>query len=143
MPRFDPNESLGFHCNLTFKAFFGALEEKLRGTGVSPAQFVALAQLIACGPLSQSELVSRLSITPATGVRLIDRLERDGWVKRKADKNDSRIKMIVLTRKAIKIWDEISHVGREIVSRAYKGVQPSEIETAKRVLEQLRKNLNS
>ena len=67
MPRLDPYESLGFHCGLTFKAFISSVEKRLKGTGVSPAQFLALAHLIALGPLSQTELVDRLSITKATG----------------------------------------------------------------------------
>ena len=77
MPRFDPHESLGFHCNLTLKAFLCAWERKLKGTGVSPTQIQALAHIVASGPLSQSELVKRLSITPASGVRLVDRMVRD------------------------------------------------------------------
>jgi hypothetical protein len=103
MPRFDPYESLGFHCNMTFKAFFGALEENLRGTGVSPAQFVALAQLIACGPLSQAELVSRLSITPATKKTAAS----SSWCLRKRrQKYGTRFLMwaIKSSRKRIKEW---------------------------------------
>ena len=57
MLRLDPYESLGFHCGLTFKAFVGALEGKLKGTGVSPAQFVA--HLVAPGPLTQTRDVAR------------------------------------------------------------------------------------
>src|SRR5574342_619245 len=101
MPHLDPHESLGFHCNLTVKAFIGAWEEKLKGTGVSmsSAQLVALAQLIASGPLSQSELVERLSIPPATGVRLVDRMERDGWVVRQPDPKDGRVKLVEPTKR--------------------------------------------
>lgn len=141
MPRLDPYESLGFHCNLTLKAFVGALEGKLRGTGVSPAQFMALAHLIALGPLSQSELADRLSITPATAVRLIDRMERDGWVVRQAAAEDGRVKRVVPTDEAAKVWEEVSTAGRALLDQAYHGVHPAEIETVKRVLERVRRNL--
>jgi hypothetical protein len=40
----DPYESLGFHCNLKVKAFLGVLGKKLKGTDISPSQFLALAQ---------------------------------------------------------------------------------------------------
>lgn len=141
MPRFDPWESLGFHCNLTLKAFVGALEGKLKGTDVSPAQFMALAHLIALGPLSQTELANRLSITPATAVRLIDRMERDGWVIRKADPEDGRVKRVVLTAKAAEVWKEVSQVGRALLDQAYQGIHPPEIEMVKRILERVRRNL--
>ena len=68
MPRLDPYESLGFLCNLTFKAFVSVLEHKLKGTRVSRAQFLALAHLTGLGPLSQRSLSDFLSITPATTV---------------------------------------------------------------------------
>ena len=106
MPRLDPYESLGFHCGLTFKAFISSIEKRLRGTGVSPAQHLALAHLVALGPLSQTELVERLSITKATGVRLIDRMERDGWVVREADLEDGRIKRVVPTQRATEVWEK-------------------------------------
>ncbi len=141
MPRLDPHESLGFHCNLTVKAFLGAWEGKLKGTRVSPAQVMALAQLIASGPLSQSELVERLSVTPATGVRLVDRMERDGWVTRQPDPGDGRVKLVVPTKRATEVWEKISQVGRAVMDQAYQGIPPAEIETVKRVLERVRKNL--
>jgi len=141
MPRLDPHESLGFHCGLTFKSFISSVEAKLKGTGVSPAQFLALAHLVALGPLSQSELVDRLSITKATGVRLVDRMVRDGWVVRRADASDGRVKRVVPTEQALKVWDRISQGGREVLDQAYRGIHPSEIETVKRVLERVRRNL--
>ena len=143
MPRLDPYESLGFHCNLTFKAFVGTLEMKLKGTGVSRAQFLALAHLIALGPLSQSELADRLSITPATAVRLVDRMERDGWVIRRTDSDDGRVKRVSPTEKATQVWKKVSQAGREILDQAYRGVHPSEIETVKRVLAHVRRNLGA
>ena len=90
MPRSNPYESLGFHCNLTLKAFVAALEGRLKGTRLSPAQFLALAHLTALGPLSQSALSNLLSITHATTVRLVDRMGRDGWVTRQPDPDDGR-----------------------------------------------------
>ncbi len=143
MPRLDPNESLGFHCNLTVKAFLGAWEGKLKGTGVSRAALVALAQLIGSGPLSQSELVGRLSITAATGVRLVDRMERDGWVMRQPDPRDGRVKLVAPSKRAIAVWEKISRTGREVLDQAYQGIAPAEIETVKRILEKVRKNLKA
>ncbi len=142
MLQLDPYESLGFHCGLTFKAFVAGIEKRLKGTGVSRAQFLALAHLVALGPLSQTDLVDRLSITKATGVRLVDRMERDGWVKRQPDPKDARVKYVVPTEKAVQAWEKVSKAGRELLEQAYQGVHPAEIETVKRVLERVRRNLS-
>ncbi len=141
MPRLDPYESLGFHCNLTFKAFVAALENRLKGTGVSRAQFLALAHLTALGPLSQRALSNLLSITPATTVRLVDRMERDGWITRHSDPNDGRVNLVIPTERAAAVWENVSQEARAMLAQAYRGVHPAEIETVKRVLEQVRRNL--
>ncbi len=143
MPRLDPSESLGFHCNLTFKAFVAALEDKLKDTRVSPAQFLALAHLTALGTLSQKALSNLLSITPATTVRLVDRMERDGWVTRESDPEDGRTNRVVLTDEALRVWEEVSQIARAMLNQAYRGIHPAEIEAVKRVLERVRRNLGA
>ncbi len=140
--KLDPYESIGFHCNITMKAFLGALSEKLQGTGISPAQFLALANLTTFGPLSQSELADRLAITGATTARLIDRMERDHWVKRERDSNDQRIKMIIPTQQAQKTWKKIASAGRSVLDQAYQGISKEDLETTKQVLQQIRNNLD-
>lgn len=141
MQGFDPDESLGYHCNLTVRAFLGAWEGKLKGTGVSQAQLVALAQLVGAGPLSQAELVKRLSITPATGVRLVDRMERDGWVTRRPDPTDGRVNLVVPTKRAVDVWEQLSRSGRRVLEQAYRGIPPEELEKVKLILAKVRKNL--
>ena len=118
-------------------------EKKLQGSGIRPAQFSALAYLMALGPISQSELADRLSITAPTAARLVDRMERDKWVRRRPDADDGRVNRIVGTSKAHGIWDRLSRVvGRQVMAQAYKGVHPSELETVKRVLARVRTNLS-
>jgi len=143
MKPLDPHESIGFHCALTLKAFMGALESKLKGTDVSKAQFLALEHLILSGPLSQAELVACLSITPATGARLVDRMVRDGWVKRRADPRDGRVNQVVPTKRITRMWPELRRTGRELLDQAYREIKPAEIETVKRVLKKIRRNLEA
>ncbi len=141
MAVFNPLESLGFHCNLTFKAFSAVLEKRLADTGVSRMQFMALAHLIVLGDMPQKDLAELLSITSASTVRLVDRLCRDGWAERWSDPADRRIKRIAPTDKAVEAWDEISFHAREITARAYAGVTPEEIDMVKTVLQKVRNNL--
>ncbi len=139
---YDPYECLGLHCSLTHRAFTAIFENRLKGTGISPAQFSALAYLMALGPLTQSELAERLSITAPTAVRLVDRMERDKWVIRQTAPDDGRVKRVTPTRQACRIWKEMSlTVGRDVIDQAYRGVHPAELETVKRVLSHVRRNL--
>ena len=138
----DPHESIAFHCNITLKVFLGALGEKLKGTGISPGQFLALANLTSFGPISQSELAARLAITGASTTKLIERMERDEWVRREHDPKDRRVKLVIPTEKALEIWKESDQIRKELLAQAYQGINPEELEIVKRVLKDIRINLN-
>ena len=142
MTGFDPNESIGFHCSLTYRAFAQALSISLSETGISSAQFIAIAHLKALGPLPQSELAGYLSTSSVSVVKLIDRMEKDGWVQRKPSLEDRRIKLVVLTEKATSVWESLSVHAQELVKQAYKGISRKEIDSIKRTLGKIRKNLS-
>ncbi|NCO53115.1 MAG: MarR family transcriptional regulator [Deltaproteobacteria bacterium] len=141
MSRFDPYQSLGFHCSLTLKAFVADLARRLEGTGVSPAQFRVLAHLMASGPRAQNELCELLSISAPSAVKLIDRMERDGWVAREIDAADRRVKRVVPTERTTAVWDELSVHSRELLEQAYAGIDPLEIDMTKKILARVRRNL--
>jgi len=141
MTTFDPYKSLGFQCELTLKAFLHNLALRLDGTGISPTQFRLLAHLMADGPLTQAELSDLLSITPPSTVKLIDRMQRDGWVERRADERDRRINKIVCTEQAKEIWEEATIHSKNLLKQAYQGLTESEINNVISVLETVRKNL--
>jgi DNA-binding MarR family transcriptional regulator len=68
-------------------------------------------------------------------------MERDGWVVRQPDPEDARINLIKPTRRVEQVWEEVSAAGRETLEQAYQGIDPDDLEIAKRVLGQIRKNL--
>jgi len=70
-------------------------------------------------------------------------MERDGWVIRRRDPQDDRVKLVVPTERAARIWDNVSHIGRTVVDRAHRGISPAEIETVKQILQRVRDNLKS
>lgn len=141
--RFNPQDSLGFQCALTFKLFTRALAQQLKGSGISPAQFIALAHLVDTGPMRQAELAECLSIAPPSAVRLIDRMQRDGWVMRTADPDDRRVWQVVPTDIAAVAWKKLSTHAQAIVNEAYRGIDPEKIALTRQVLEQMRANLDN
>jgi MarR family transcriptional regulator for hemolysin len=66
------------------------------------------AQVLGClaleGSLSQTGLADRMRIEPPTLVGILDRMERDGWIRRDADKTDRRRKLIQPTPAAKPAW---------------------------------------
>jgi MarR family transcriptional regulator for hemolysin len=96
---------------------------------------------MAIGTMPQSELAAHLSTTPVTVVKLIDRMERDGWVERQLSTEDRRVKLVVPTSQAKAIWSELTVHARAIVKQAHAGISKKEIEIVKKTLSKIRKNL--
>ena len=77
---------------------------------LTDAGFDVLATLLRAGPphsLSPSQLLEQMHITSGTMTTRIDKLEKKGLVKRKTKKNDKRSVNVALTKKGLKLIDEV------------------------------------
>ena len=74
------------------------VETALEKAGLSTPKFSVLSALVANGgPLSLSELASRLSCVRSNMTQLVDRLESEGLVRRVDDPADRRIVKAAIT----------------------------------------------
>src|SRR5437870_13838275 len=76
-------------------------ERHFRGSGLRATQFTLLATLAQTGPLSISELSSRLGLERTTLSRNLRRIENKGWVSAVAH-GDQRVRKMALTLKGRK-----------------------------------------
>lgn len=85
----------------TASSWRNLLDKRLKPLGLSQAKWRALIHLsYADKPLTQTELAKRMCIEGASLVGLIDRLAKEGWVDRKAQIHDRRIRTLHLTKKS-------------------------------------------
>lgn len=57
--------------------------------------------------LSQNEICKRMIVTPGNITRLLDRLQKEGWVERLPSKSDRRVNLIRITPKASTLLDKV------------------------------------
>ena len=74
--------------------------------GLSRARASALSVLVFGGPRTLGELASAEHVTPATMSRLVDGLERDGYVERKPHPTDGRALRLVATPRARRVLEQ-------------------------------------
>lgn len=74
--------------------------------------------------------------------RIIDNLEADEVVYRKVDSVDRRKKNVFLTEKGKELKEKLYEQGAITLTQALKGVSNDEVETCKRVLKTICKNLD-
>ena len=140
----DVHEQLGRAIGDVARAWRNKVNERLRPMGLSEAKWTTLLYLSRCeGGLIQVELAKRIGIEGPTLVRLLDRLEADGWVKRKLSKTDRRSKVIVLGRKAQPVLKEIRAIVHGLREECMAGLSEREIAATLRVLQRVREKIEA
>jgi MarR family transcriptional regulator for hemolysin len=93
------------------------------------------------GPLSQTDLAERMRIEPPTLVGILDRMERDGWIRRDADKRDRRRKLIHPQPAAKPVWSKMVACAKRVRAKATHGMSEQQLAQLKRLLTMVQSNL--
>lgn len=96
--RFVIHESPGYLVNTAARLFAKAMHVRITRHGVPIGQWPFLLFLWEEEGLTQKELSRRIQIDDATTVRTVDRMERDGWLRRVRNPHDRREIQIFLTK---------------------------------------------
>ncbi len=140
---YDFEKSVSYWVDLTAHAFELALNSELADTGVTMRQVQVLACLALHGKLAQVEIAEMLRVEPSTLVRILDRMERDGWIARHNSPTDRRKKIIRPTEKVKGRWEKIVKCGQRMEKRATVGVSQSQLKNLKDTLAAIRLNLGA
>jgi MarR family transcriptional regulator for hemolysin len=135
-------ETLPFEIGETAHALRKAFDRRAVGLGVTRAQWKVLFRLERQPGLRQIELADMLDIEPITLSRIVDRLEEAGHVERVADPADRRAWRLHVTAKAQPLVEKLRRVADEMIAEAFAGIDPKDIEIARRVLGRARENVS-
>ncbi|HEY0833347.1 MAG TPA: MarR family transcriptional regulator [Azospirillum sp.] len=128
----------------TARAWRLKLDQRLRPLGLSQAKWRTLVLVNRAGDgVTQKDLADLMGIEGPTLVRLLDRLEADGWVERRVCARDRRIRRIHLTAKSRDMLVRIEAVAAELRGELLSGVDGADLETLDRVLGQIRARLDT
>jgi len=136
---YDFQSSLGYWLVTTSHAYQQAFQLELPD-GITYRQCQTLGYLAMEGPLSQSELASRMLIEPPTLSCVIDRMERDGLLRRTPCPKDRRRKLIHATPAAVPAWKQITAVAMRVRAQAATGLTSEEAAQLQHLLEKVRQN---
>ena len=139
----DLDESLGVWITFAAEAYRKAVTEELAPHGFTFRQCQVLGYLAYEGPLAQNVLAEKMRVEPPTLVGILDRMERDGWIRREACAEDRRKKLIHPTEDARPIWQTILQCGRRVRARASAGLSREQLEQLRDILDQVQLNLGA
>lgn len=119
------------------------LGRRLEAQGFTSAETRAVMHLSVCEGISQAGLADRLNVTPITLARLVDRLEKAGWVERRTDPGDRRANRLYLTDRGTAIVgslrDECMNLGHDVSA----AMTPEERDGLALALRRVREALNT
>ena len=142
MTKYDFENSVGFIVNNTAKSFQRSLDIELRrNAGVTLSQWRVVGALVLQPGLTQKEIADKMGIEGATLVPVIDKMEKDGLLKRKPDLTDRRPKRIYLTSKADSLWESMTECALKIRRSSTKNISDDDIKITLDTLRKISKNL--
>ena len=120
-----------------------AFDRRVRKLGITRAQWLVLTRLHRHPGASQSELADMMEVERASAGRMIDRLEANGWVERRAQNGDRRVKRVYLTPEAERVHRRIWRVAETPVGDALADLSAREGAQLRALLGRVKKNLIS
>lgn len=119
-----------------------ALAQSLAGEGVSDATALPLVVLhsLADG-MRQNELADALGVEGTSVVRVLDSLERDGFVRRLEDQDDRRAKRIFLTAEGRDVAMRAEDILATLRAELLHDVAMEDIEATERLLNAMSQTL--
>ncbi|WP_028875343.1 MarR family winged helix-turn-helix transcriptional regulator [Tepidiphilus margaritifer] len=118
------------------------LDRRLRHLGLSQSQWLVLIKLPDEG-MMQTALARKVGIEGSTLVRLLDRLQANGWIERRDMPGDRRAKRVVPTAKAKTLQHEVAVIAQALREQLLAGIDPQHVAIAAEVLSQLRQKLEN
>ena len=118
-----------------------AFDRRVRALGITRAQWLVLTRLHRHPGASQSELADMMEVERASAGRMIDRLEANGWVQRRAERRDRRIKRVYLTPEAERVHRRIWRVAEATVDDALADLSAQESAQLMQLLSRVKKTL--
>ena len=138
----DRHTEFGFLVARIARRLRQAVDAEMRLIGLTEATWRPLVYVRSLGDgVRQKDLASAMSIEGPSLVRLLDSLERRGFIERREDENDRRARGIHLTRAGRDLAVRAARIGNSLQKRLLDSVPANDLEICERVLETLEREI--
>jgi DNA-binding MarR family transcriptional regulator len=111
--------------------------------GITRAQWAVLAKVERCEGMKQTELAELMEMQPITLTRLIDKLCDNGWLERRSDDSDRRVKRLYLRKAARPLLGKLAALRSEITATALAGISPVDTHRLLAQLDTIKENVRN
>ena len=112
------------------------------GEDITPEQWAVLIRLWERDGVTQNALSDATFRDKPTMSRILDSMEKRGFVERRVDPEDARARLIHLTRRGRSLRTKLVPVAEEIVERMTRGIDTRALDTTRETLRRMFHNLS-
>lgn len=143
-PALTPAERFSMALHATAREWRIAIDKRLKDLGVGQSGWMTIAMIAkAKEPLSQRALADLLGIEGPSIVSMLDRLERDGLVRREPSPLDRRVKLAHLTDDGRALYAKVREEADAFRAAMLDGLDPATLNAATDLLEGLRARIGA
>lgn len=137
------SKEVAVELNLTGCKLKQFIASKLRQEDVplTPEQFLLIDLLWNHGSMSQQQLADQMQKDKNSVTKLVDAIERKGFVVRQQNALDRRSNTLVLTEKALELRDGAKQKGISILDEMLDGISETELRAFLATLNKLNVNM--
>ena len=128
---------LGYWLRRVSNAVSGAFARALQEKRTSVAEWVLLRELYERGQTAPGELADSLGLTRGAVSKIVDKLEAKGWIQTEAKEDDSRFRLLSLTRAGRRSLPVLAEIADQNDARFFDCLSAREKSTLRELLAKL------
>jgi DNA-binding MarR family transcriptional regulator len=115
---------LGYWLRRVSNAVSGKFARSLHARNTSVAEWVFLRQLHGQKHVTPGEMAALLSMTRGAISKIIDKLERKGWISSKTKPEDKRVQLVSLTAAGRRVVPQLAAIADQNDDRFFAFLEP-------------------
>ncbi len=138
------SKEIAVELNLTgckLKQYIAAML-RIEDVPLTPEQFMLIDLLWNQGSMTQQQLADQMHKDKNSVTKLVDAIEKKGFVVREQSLKDRRANTLVLTEKALQLKDNAKRKGISILDNILEGISEEELRSFLSTLHKLNSNMS-
>ena len=138
---FQPREGLGYVLSRVRKSYIGEVEKELAPYDISSSQWAVILNIADGRGGTAAELCKNMRYDPGAMTRMLDRLERKGFLQRTRVPGDRRTVQLELTASGKALRPRIAAALARVLNRLLTGFTKSEVQQLQDLLNRMQDNV--
>jgi DNA-binding MarR family transcriptional regulator len=142
---YDHKTSLGYLTGLANRQLSYTLAARFQAAGINMTaeQWGVILLLLNGDAQTQGQIGQQLLLEKSSTSRLLNGLERRGWITRTRNPKDSRQKLVTPTPRVLETAERCAVIARQVIADAQRGMTQEEQFVCRSFLSRIIENLNN